>query len=111
MKIMAKQSKRKRNGNEVACYKRYEAENRHYKNKVRKLTKYVKNNPSDEQAKSSLVKIVEAGIFVYTRDRKAKKPNETVQKRIKKSQGFSNTQNKFYRAIEPTVPSIVSKKA
>ena len=108
---MAKQSKRKRNGNEVACYKRYEAENRHYKNKVRKLTKYVKNTPNDEQARERLIKIVEVGTIPYTRNRKARKPNETVQKRIKKSQGFSNTQNKFFKAIEPKASSIVVKKA
>ena len=108
---MAKQSKRKRNGNEVACYKRYKAENRHYKNKVRKLTKYVKDNPNDEQSRERLVKIVETGTIPYTRNRKARKPNETVQVKVKKITTFSTTKNTFYKPIEPTVPNIVSKKA
>lgn len=108
---MAKQSKRKRNGNQTACYKRYQAEDRNYKNKVRKLTKYVKNNPNDELATKRLVAIVEAGTIPYTRNRKAKKPNETVQKKVKRINGYSTTQNTFYSEITPTVPSIVSKKA
>lgn len=108
---MAKQSKRKRNGNEVACYKRYQAENRHYKNKVRKLTKYVKNNPNDELAEKRLLAIVEAGVIPYTRSRKALRANDTVQKRVKRASLFSPNANKFFGQVEPTTPSIVSKKA
>lgn len=96
------------NATQKAHYSRYKTEERHTKNKVAKLERHVKNTPNDEQAEKALNNLLENGV-PYTRNRRANKPNSTVQKKVKRSQGFSHTKNTFFKPIEPAVPAF--KKA
>lgn len=51
---MAKSSKKKRNPNEAAFFKRYAIEGRNAKNRAAALEKHVDNNPNDTQAEDRL---------------------------------------------------------
>lgn len=97
------------NANQKAHYQRYKAEERHAKNKIAKLERYVEQSPNDEQAKLALEKLLEEGV-PYTRNRRAIKPNSTTQIRIRRSEGFSQNRNTFYDEIRPRVPEYAIKK-
>ena len=62
---MAKGSKKKKNPNEVAYFKRYTIENRYAKNRASDLEKHVDKFPNDEQATKRLN---ESGTFEYRRN-------------------------------------------
>lgn len=108
---MAKKGKTSKNSNQKASYVRYKTEDRHYKNKVAKMTRYVKNNPNDELARERLISIVKAGVFPYTRNRKALKPNSTTQKVVRRVKGYNTTFNTYFDRIVPKAASIVVNKA
>lgn len=98
------------NKTQKAHFATYKAEERHAKNKVRKLERHVDKTPNDEQAVKALDALVENGVS-YTRSRRSVKPNSTVQKKVKRSKGFSHTKNTFYDEIVPAVPTYTTKKA
>ena len=56
---MAKQKRRPANDR---AFKVYKAQNRRVKNKIRKLTNYLKDNPNDKQAAKALVDIKASGM-------------------------------------------------
>ena len=56
---MAKQSKKKRNPNELAFYKRYQNESRYSKNRKKDLEKHLEKHPNDKQAKEGVRTIFE----------------------------------------------------
>lgn len=45
-------------------YKRYKAEGRHEKNKIRRLARHCQHNPNDEQAQA----VLDKGVFAYNRN-------------------------------------------
>ncbi len=92
------------NKTQKAHYATYKAEEKHAKNKIAKLERHVLKCPNDVQAGKAFNNLVENGV-PYTRNRKSIKPNDTVQKRVRRVSGFSTTQNTFYKAIEPAVPT------
>lgn len=98
------------NKNQKAHFATYASEERHAKNKIAKLERHVAKVPNDLQAAKSLDNLIENGVK-YTRNRRSNKPNDTVQKRIRRVRGFSTTQNTFYAEIVPAVPSYAIKKA
>jgi leucyl aminopeptidase len=63
--------KTKRGGNSwKSGYKDYKAGNKQYKNKIKRLERYIKNNPKDEQAKKALERIKAATADkTYTRNK------------------------------------------
>ena len=91
------------NKTQKAHYASYKAEERHEKNKLHKLEQHVAKTPNDEQAEKALVLLEENGVK-YTRNRKAIKPNDTVQKRIRRVSGLNTTFNTFYDQIIPSTP-------
>ena len=92
-----------------ANYKKYQSEEKHSKNKIRKVERHLRKSPNDEQAQKALDNLIENGV-PYTRNRKANKPNSTVQRRVRKSQGFSACRNTFYAEIVPKPSSSIKKK-
>jgi hypothetical protein len=101
---------KKTSATQKANYKIYLSEERHAKNKIRKLERHVAKVPKDEQAAKALDILIEKGVS-YTRNRKAIKPNSTIQKKIKRSKGFSHTKNTFFDEIVPKPSSSIHKKA
>lgn len=97
------------NKTQKAHFATYKAEERHAKNKVRKLERHIDNTPNDEQAAKALENLLENGVS-YTRNRRATKPNSTVQKKVKRSKGFSHTKNTFYDEIVPAVPTYTTNR-
>ena len=97
------------NAAQKANYKKYKSEDKHRKNKLVKLASYVLKTPKDEQANKALDNLIENGV-PYTRNRKSIKPNSTVQRRVRKSEGFSPNRNTFYAEIVPQPSSSIKKK-
>ena len=98
------------NKTQKAHYASYKAEERHEKNKLRKLERHVAKTPNDKQAEKALFELEENGVK-YTRKRKSIKPNDTVQRRVRRVMGFSPNRNTFYAQIQPAVPQYaVAKK-
>lgn len=74
-------SKKGRSGNAWKNgYSRYKAENRHAKNKIRRLRKYIMKNPNDEQAKSALSRLEKE--VKYTRNHARGKTQSAHDRRL-----------------------------
>lgn len=89
-------------------YSKYKSEKKHEKNKIKKLENHLHKAPNDKQAAKALENFLKSGVK-YTRNRKAIKPNSTVQKRIRRISGYSTTQNTFYAEIIPNTNTISSE--
>ena len=99
------------NANQKAHYSTYKSEERHTKNKLRKLERHVSKKPNDEQAAKALGILLELDTVPYTRNRRAIKPNDTIQLKVRRCKGFSPNRNTFYSEIIPKVPDYALKKA
>lgn len=98
------------NKTQKAHFATYKSEERHAKNKISKLERHVLKFPDDEQAQKAFSSLIENGV-TYTRNRRALRPNATIQKVVRKVSQFSGTKHTFYAEIKPAVPEYALKKS
>jgi hypothetical protein len=86
-------------------YTNYKMTGRHEKNKIRRLERYIKNNPKDEQAKNRLDELLKKGVEYKRNNHKG---NVNKQKIREKTRLETEMLKKQLENIETTSPKYIA---
>lgn len=101
-------AKKQRAGNSFKqYYTTYKSAGKHSKNKLRRLSTYVKNNPNDEQASNKLKELVKLGVSYvrnkFKHDRVARRTKHEKYVPVFYDTGIVNSPNSIKNSIKDQV--------